>query len=336
MINVFEFLGLAKDHRTDKKVVQLVKHFDDVNPKAEQGVYHKKVKFPMYAQCKKDGVYAMVVKLPKEPMRFGTAIFGRTGKMLRSTGRLVNDIEHNDEIASGIYIAELCSDLCSLEVLSGIVNPNRVNELDDEQKVICADMQMYYHDFLTIEEFTNGRSDKNYCARWMTLNHKLPLDENILSIDTVYNEKELRDYAEHMICCGQEGAVFKQDVEWLAGAKDWHMMKIVRGIHVDLLCIGWEEGTGKYTGLVANLLFRYDKGKTVKAMLGKGWTHEMAREMYLNIHYGESVGMPEYTHKDDPHGKIYHVYGLQPSSKNGVIRLPKVAELRHDKFEPDF
>ena len=343
-MNVFEFLGLSADHRAINKVVQLVKHFDDVNKKADEGVYHKKVKFPMYAQVKKDGVYAMVVKLPREPMRFGTAIFGRTGKMLRSTGRLVNKIESDDNIHSGVYIAELCSDDCSLEVLSGIVNPNRVNELDHAQTLIAGGMDLYYHDYLTLTEFINGHSPQTYHVRWCSLFHSLGTDANILGMDMVSDETELRRFADNMIKRGHEGAVFKQDVEWLAGAKDWHMMKIVRGVSYDLECIGYEEGTGKYEGLVANLLFRWKGGKKIKAMLGKGWTHQDAEIMFKAGECSRkldtraklvSVMANLIINKNEPIGKIFEVYALQESSK-GVLRLPKVGELRFDKCKPDF
>lgn len=63
-------------------------------------------------------------------------------------------------------------------------------------------------------------------------------------------------------------------------------MKIVRGVSYDLECVGIEEGTGKYKGKVANLIFRWKEGKTVKAMLGKGWTHHDAKQMFENYTNG--------------------------------------------------
>lgn len=111
-------------------------------------------------------------------------------------------------------------------------------------------------------------------------------------------------------------------------------MKIVRGVDYDLLCIGFEEGKGKYSGKVANLLFKWRDGQTVKAMLGKGWTHEDADKLLRYATYGKDVGMPEYEHVASPVGKVYHVHALQESSK-GKLRLPKVCEQRIDKEIPD-
>jgi hypothetical protein len=64
-------------------------------------------------------------------------------------------------------------------------------------------------------------------------------------------------------------------------------------------------------------------------MLGKGWTHEAAEQMFYDIVVG-SEGDISY----HPIGKIFQVYALDESSK-GKLRLPKVGEMRHDKEEPD-
>ncbi|WP_459625687.1 hypothetical protein, partial [Enterobacter hormaechei] len=123
----------------------------------------------------------------------------------------------------------------------------------------------------------------------------------------------------------REGAVFKRDVDWEAGHKGWRQMKIVRTVAYDLRCIRWEEGKGKYTGKVANLIFKWHGTQKVKAMLGKGWSHEDATRMYNEIKNGGELNVI---------GRIFTVYGLQDSSK-GKIRLPKVGELRHDKEDAD-
>lgn len=330
-MNVFEFLGLPSNHRPKNKVVQLVKHYSEVNPNHEEGSLHKKVKFPMWAQCKRDGVFAMLVVT----MDCRVGIFGRTGERLSSTEDLVSFYGNLTEVGllpPGVYFSELVSDNpCSLEQLSGVVNPNRKKPLEGFQQLIRESMYLAFFDRVEVEEFTEGSSDIIFYERFLYLASELPATECLLDIDVVHDEAELMNYANKLINLGHEGAVFKQDVGWLAGAKDWHQMKVVRRYEVDLECIGWEEGTGKYTGLVANLLFRYKGGKVVKAMLGKGWTHEAAREMYNEIN-----GLCGTQPKHNPIGSIFRVYGLQPSSKNGVIRLPKVGDQRFDKTEPDF
>ncbi len=334
-MNIFEFLGKPSDFRDEGKIFQYVKHWDEVNPKQSLGILHKHVTFPMMAQKKEDGVFCAVVV-----RRDGAvALFNRTGKTLTNVEHLVEYYEASpdeDDIDCGVYFGELVNSELSLEELSGIVNPNRVNELDDVRKELSLKSSIKFFDYLTICEFISGRSDAKYSVRHCNLSAKMGYYSDVLMYTVVDNETELDNYAQLLIDQGHEGAVFKQDCGWLAGAKDWHQMKKVRSVSYDLECIGYEEGSGKYSGKVANLLFRFKGGKVVKAMLGKGWTHADAELLFGYINYPESVGMTQYTHKDSPIGKIYRVYGLQPSSKNGVIRLPKVGELRHDKAMADF
>src|SRR5690554_8107347 len=86
-------------------------------------------------------------------------------------------------------------------------------------------------------------------------------------------------------------------------------MKRVRRVEYDLLCVDYEEGKGKYAGKVANLVFQWKDGQTIKAMLGKSYTHEDAEGMFKAIH-GDAGAAP-----GNPLGKIFTVYGLQDSSK---------------------
>jgi len=303
-MNCFEFLGLSKDHRALDKVVQLVKNYDEVTP--------KRVVYPLLGQIKYDGVFAMIVVKPDR-----TAIFGRTGKQLS----LVEGIRAKySSLKPGVYIGELCLPGKSLEVLSGIVNPNRNNLLDPTRMSYWVqNREMHFHDFLTTEEFIIGQSDNSYSSRRRDL-----IAAGLPCIHTVdlHSVTDAEVFAKACIDSGHEGIVIKSDTDWVAGHKGWRSMKKVRQISYDLLCIGTEEGAGKYAGKVANLLFRWRNGDVIKAMLGKNYTHMDAEVMFSDPGYS-------------PEGHVYRVYGLQDSSK-GKIRLPKVGELRVDKATPDF
>ena len=321
-MNIFEFLGLKADHRSGDKVVQLVKHFNEVNNQADEGIFHKKVSFPMYLQCKKDGNFAAVV------VREGfVGIFNRRGSHFSSVAQLEVHVQKQN-LPDGVYFAELCSSACSLEVLSGVVSPERKKPLTEPQVFVKDSLQLFFFDYVNLDSFVRGESNSLFKQRYECLlkilyNTELDwLDAQI--INSYEDAVHLKDY---FVDAGQEGVVLKQDVGWLAGAKDWHQMKLVRDISFDLLCVGYEEGNGKYAGKVANLIFQFKEGKTVKAMLGKGWKHADAEAMYQAIQLNQLI--------DNPLGKIFTVYALQESSK-GVLRLPKVGELRHDKTKADF
>ncbi|CAM0104489.1 ATP-dependent DNA ligase [Vibrio phage 526E57-1] len=316
-MNVFEFLGLPADHRKPNKVVMTVKNYAEVSEKNKE--------FPMFVQLKKDGVYCLVVVHDGK-----RAMFNRTGKQMKNTG-----VINVSNCPDGVYIAELCNDKCSLEVLSGIVNPNRTKPLSEEQLDLTNSMYLAYFDFVTLDAFIYGEYGAPYNLRHKELTSRkgeLEWDEVILPFASVDTEEQLMQIAD-TVCSTEEGVVAKQTgCGWVAGHKGYRQMKIVKnvdnghGIDVDLECIGFEEGQGKYEGKIANLLFRYKDGVTVKAMLGKGWTHDMAERLFIDIHTGEFT----------PVGQVYRVVGLQESSKNGGIRLPKTREWRHDKTEGDY
>jgi hypothetical protein len=311
--NVWEFLGKPKDYRD--KPVMLVKHIDEVPDS------RKEVNLDYIVQVKYDGVYTMIV------IHNGTiGAFGRTGKYQKEMGGIL--LGFNSDMSDGVYIGELCNDEFSLEQLSGVVNPNRVNPLRPSDSEIHKESYVIMHDLIPINSFIKGECETFPIVRWGHLRKELEYQdgENLILIDNaVMTLEKAREYAKEMIKLGNEGIVIKfMNTSWKAGHKGWKAMKIVRGVSYDLECIAWEEGAGKYKGKVANLVFKWKDGKTIKAMLGKGWTHDMAEQMYKDIK--ESAWRVE--------GGIYEVYALQESSK-GVLRLPKVGEYRHDKDEAD-
>lgn len=311
-MNVFEFLGLPANHRAKNKVVQLVKHYHEV-PESRKS-------YPLIGQPKKDGVYAMLVVC-----NGFTGMFGRTGEMLTSCYSVLN-LAHESSLDDGVYIGELLSKhTCSLEELSGVVNPNRVNTLDSNQLLISQDLYVAWHDVLTLQEFISGKSKTSYHVRYNRLFQYFEGTEllsNILPISIIYDESSKDLFTQACLDAKEEGAVYKvPSEEWVAGHKGYRVMKEVGEVSYDLMCVGIEEGTGKYTGLVANMFFRWKGGATIKAMPGKGHTHESCRKMFL-----------------DPLlaiGRIWKVKGLCNSSK-GKVRLPKVEEERHDKTEADY
>lgn len=318
-MNIFEFLGLPWDHRSHP--VQLVKHLEEVPESKRQ--------LPLYAQVKRDGIFSATVVRHDGVI----GIFGRTGKKL-------NNVEHLESryygLPAGVYLGELQSMAVDiyLEALSGVVNPDRVNPLDFVGQQIKDELYIDFFDMVTVSDFIKGTAEASFLRRHAGLVKRVTqyLVPNILCVYDNYlpvikceTWEEVDSFTQEQIDAGREGGVLKRDVDWEAGHKGWRQMKVVRGISYDLTCIGWEEGKGKYAGKVANLIFRWHGGKTIKAMLGKGWTHEDATQMFNDIKNGGPLNVI---------GKIFQVYGLQDSSK-GKIRLPKAGELRHDKEVAD-
>lgn len=323
-MNIFEFLGLPKDHRAENKVTQFVKHFDEVVEKHKTGK-------TFLGQIKKDGVCSLVVVYGGD-----IRIFSRTGREFTNTDNLLSRLYWLN-LAEGVHMGEMWmpKSIMSLEELSGAVNPNRVKPLKPELANMSFNLNMAFFDGVSIEEFIEGTSKRDYMAR-----HRMQLGPigsseagvEVLGYHLLETQQQIEYFAEEAIKLGEEGIVIRDPrADWVAGHKGYRVMKKVRGVDYDLRCIGWEEGKGKYKNRVANLLFSWKGGVTIKAMLGKGWTHEMAGEMYEAIM--ESNRTNRYT-QGNPIGHIFQVYALEESSK-GKLRLVKVGEKRHDKTVSD-
>lgn len=310
-MNAAEFMAVVQ--AKGSKPWQLVKHIDEVP--------EKRLKFPAWAEVKYDGVFCAVVLLPTIEVLY----LSRTGKELYSgVGGRLDAWKYMHE--PGVYICELiCTDgSLSLEELSGLVNPNRVQPWEG---IGPNTLGLVAHDYLTLEQYCTGEKvpqaergsalDRNWCG------------ERAVGC-TVNSEEEFEDFADKLIAFGGEGAVLKQlDAPYIPGHKGHHTVKRVRGLHLDLACVGYEMGRAgtKREGLVAKLVLRY-KGHQFSADLGAGWTDELRKDLTQRLEewrVGDSL---------EPFG-IFHVKALQESSTGTALRLPKVLEQRMDKREAD-
>lgn len=294
--------------RPASKFVQNVKHLKDVPKSKLQETY--------YATLKEDGVCGQLI------VDDGiAALYSRTNK--RQTN--LEDIErhYSGTLPDGCYRCEICDDTVSLEQLSGDIGTLRVKALER-----TPHFRLSFFDYIPLDDFVEGYCNLPYHQRHLLLGDRtrglLRKDDRVLPVRRVSRDA-FEQLAAAVTRKGYEGIVGYADVDWQAGHKGWRVVKIVNSVSYDLECIGWEEGEGKYTGLVANLKFRWKGGRVITAMLGKGWSHKDAQDLFIAIHRGD------YT----PVDKIYKVNALFESSK-GVLRLPKVGERRDDKEQPDY
>lgn len=294
---------------------QLVKHYDEISDSAR-----KNMQWPAIAEVKYDGVYALIVMTSDKGVQF----ISRSGKPLYFEQNYLPELFECSAFMQALrdgycFISELINPALSLEELSGMVNPNRVVAWDNTS-MLTADFVV--HDCITIGNLFDGFSALEFVQRREFLKY-IPT-QNTPTRKLVSSEFKWQEFCDSVIDTGSEGAVLKQlHAPWIAGHKGWHVTKEVRGVHLDLRCVGWTLGKGKRSNQIGALYFKYND-KLFSADLGKGWTDEKrnaltARAQSLN---------------DDVTGAIFHITGLQISSK-GVVRLPKVQEERIDKHMAD-
>ena len=316
MMRPQEILQAAlKNRRDPENSVHKVLNIDEVD--------ERKLEWPAIIQDKEDGVYAAFIVSAGEVL-----IVSRTMRPLqnvqhlsRSPGQFIRP-----GCQEGVFIAELVQPELSLEELSGILNPNRVEPLTADMQAKALRIRPQFHDYLSLRDWYDGYTHEPYKDRLTELRVVL----NNARSDTVYssyviNLAHFEELAAAAIANGREGVVLKQlDAPWIAGKKDFNYTKRVRELHVDLRCTGATYGKGKRAGLIARLHFEY-KGKPFAADLGRGWNDDRRAE--LTEAFDRNLS-------GNPVGKVFHVKALQESSR-GVLRLPTVMEMRIDKEVPD-
>ncbi|HCH8289377.1 TPA: ATP-dependent DNA ligase [Salmonella enterica] len=312
-----------------KNPVQLVKHFDEIP--------ENKITYPLIGQIKYDGVYILII------MNNGLSkAYSRTGKEYYSELYSTAYFKSLVGLEDGVYIGELVAPTITLEELSGLVSTNRKAEWGTADIEAMEQSYVMLHDYLHFDEFLAGGSVRYYTDRYADLARILEIAQCSLYLidNTIISSKEdAEQYADEQIKLGHEGAVFKQDLDWIAGHKGYRAMKIVRGLHLDLLCVGVEYGKGKRAGQIAKLKLSY-KNHIFSADLGKGWTDEKRIKLTQDYEYYEQAIKDNdfsttYKKHLTPINQIWEVKALQESSTGKALRLPKVVRVREDKAEPD-
>lgn len=296
--------------------VQLVKHYDEISDSAR-----KNMQWPAIAEVKYDGVYALIVMTSDKGVQF----ISRSGKPLYFEQNYLPELFECSAFMQALregycFVSEVINPALSLEELSGMVNPNRVAGWGNTS-MLTSDFVV--HDAVRVGELMCGGTAASFASRVHWFPSVVPL-LNIPVRRLVYSEAEWVEFCRVCIKSGKEGAVLKQlHAPWIAGHKGWHVTKEVRGVHLDLRCVGWTLGKGKRSNQIGALYFEYN-GKLFSADLGKGWTDEKR----------DALTARAQSTNDDVTGALFHIKGLQISSK-GVVRLPKVQEERIDKHVAD-
>lgn len=295
-----------------EKPFQLVKHLADVP--------ESKLQYPAYLQIKYDGVFCAVVS---DGVR-APVLLSRTGRALYTDG-LWEDARYPE----GVWICELTNASITLEELSGLVNPNRVQPWSEHERyTMKADAALVCHDYVPVEFWSQTHAqDMVYTERLWYLQDTWP--GLVATTLIVYSPEEAQEQADLWIKAGHEGAVQKAlGALYVPGHKGWHAVKIVRGCDFDLGCVGFELGKAgtKRAGLVNKLILEF-RGGTFKADLGAGWTDARRADLTAELLSWRNAGGTKFG--------IWHVHALQVSSTGKALRLPKVLERRIDKEEPD-
>jgi ATP-dependent DNA ligase len=150
------------------------------------------------------------------------------------------------------------------------------------------------------------------------------LPEKISHVETfeVRTEEEAREHFERYLAEGQEGIILKNGWGLWEDKRTKSQIKFKGELESDLLCVDWQEGTGKNLGRLGALVLESSDG-VVKVNVGTGFSDEH-RDKYT---------------RENTVGKIVAVrYNARIQDKKTgqhSLFLPVFIELRTDKDVAD-
>ena len=181
-------------------------------------------------------------------------------------------------------------------------------------------------DALPLESFLMDNYEVTYQERYRALHgahEELRADKtgavSIALNFTVNNEDEVMTLSQSLIDAGEEGIIIKSPDNVYRKKRVQDILKVKEVQEIDLLVIGLEPGTGKYSGKIGALVCT-DKTKTLNVQVGTGLT-DHDRETLTGC-LGKIVAVRYNTIIDN-------------SDRTGkTLFLPRFVEIREDK-DPD-
>lgn len=223
----------------------------------------KTMKFPMFGSIKYDGNYSTVV------VDIGDPVFISSGNHIYDNDK--DTIFHT--ALKGVYLVE------RIATDGKLGDRNRCNLRGPRGYQTAHGHTYKVHHYLTLDEYKAGQASQPYVRSRELLANRI-LEQYIPAEVLLHNQEEVEQYLNEVVAKGYEGIMLKHP-DWLWAdhktRRTTDLVKYKKRPTADLLVIGIEEGTGKYTGMIGALLVRDKAGRQVS--VGSGMSDA---ERYLN------------------------------------------------------
>jgi len=238
--------------------------------------FNGKVTYPRQVMIKYDGRCTTIIKHPDQTVQY----FTTGGKMFELLDDQVFGLA---ETPIGVYFAEMMGKgiegKLGERIHSGIQTTMFTNTgkgLFNRHKPVWR-----IFDYVTIADYDIGICELPYISRWSYLKDKIPT--NYLAYDMECLGKGHWDmFHTKAIAEGWEGTVcIDHTQQWKASKSRPHtQIKRKDRRDADLLCIGVNEGTGKYEGMIGSLTLQDSKGRVVDVGSGLNDADRMNEDTY--------------------------------------------------------
>jgi len=290
-----------------------------------------KVQFPALVQLKMDGMrFNAIVDAKTKTVEYRS----RNGKEIQIDNWLMDEaflaMAKNIGMANVVFDGELlvvdeAGKPLDRKTGNGILNKAVKGTISEaESKQVRATIW----DVIPLLYFRQGKCDVDYETRLATvvvaidhlggnLKHLVSVVETTIANDLANAQKLFETYH----AAGQEGIILKtRDGIW-EDKRAKHQIKFKGELECDLLCVGWEEGTGKNKGKLGALVLTSSDGK-INVSVGTGLTDQMRSTLTSKMVEGKIVTVK---------------YNARINNKKGEdsLFLPVFLEIREDKTTAD-
>ncbi len=337
----------------------------------------KRISYPCYGQIKADGLFINIF-LEEEP-RFITR-YGNQASINGPLFNYFKDlVKVNPLFLENVLMGELLVKLNGVilprEIGNGLINSllkrgsttdtfnRKVKEAKTEkakQKLILdfqakeakwketeENLMVKYWDMVGIDEFRNRKSNIIYAQRIVKINNLfagLPQNPICTPILTrvINSKKEIYEFYDEVLKLGEEGLVIKNlSLTWCHDVNRGGIIKMKDFKDCDLICIGYNEGEGEYTGGIGSLICQTSDGLVlVDPSSGLSMEQRGLERVDMNDSskgWQPIQGFDRNQYKDKIIAIKYN--SIMQEDENGVrsLFLPKIEEIResYDKREAD-
>lgn len=210
----------------------------------------KNIRFPAMIQIKADGTYRTFIKKGDSVQAFSRS--GESYDHPKVYSALLN-------LPDGAYIGELiCNEVEGANSTEIRYKSNGLlNSLTPPENVT-----FYMWDYLTLEEFENGNSKTPYKERFefvWRLTESLESDTlTVVRTRVIDNIEAANEYLNTWLKEGEEGAILKNCDAVFKNGTSTEQIKLKPEIEVEVRCIGFTEGNGKFKDTFGAIVFKTD------------------------------------------------------------------------------
>jgi hypothetical protein len=236
-----------------------------------------KITWPAAVQLKMDGMRVNAI-VHKGKCEFRS----RNGKELNLLGYLESEFialaNGKDVVFDGeLLVRNADNNISDRQTGNGILNKASKGTISDsEAKLVIATIW----DMIPYASFLLGYHNEAYSVRLKALsNLDFPNSIRVIEHQEVNSYEEALTIFESYLSQGQEGIILKDYKGPWENKRAKHQIKFKGELECDLKLVGFQEGTGKYEGMIGALMCESEDG-VIKVNVGSGLKDEDRKETY--------------------------------------------------------